>query len=276
MDKLIALNNQINALEVGQRLQLSNISEELYHSVEGYGSTVMKAATKTMAEFKHKFDKTWIPTYAQKSAFIIGRATHCLVLEPQHYDDRFVEMLANIKRKQGPAWETFKLENANKGILSHTEQAEVCEMSNAVLDQVGEIFTGGEAEVSYWYRHPCGLLLKSRIDYLKDGEIWDLKTNKADNPMQFARAIKYDYDIQDALYTLVTGIEVFKFLGVSKKAPYAIFQCKQGESVRSLARKKLDTAFNDLAFAIEFNDYPGYSLEMIETQLTPNEMSQLS
>lgn len=269
---LQTLNEQINALKVGERLRIENVSEELYHTSVGYGSTLIKAASKTLADFKYKCDKKWEPTYTQSTAFRVGRATHCMVLEPDLYDDKFIEMPEDIKRKAGSKWEAFSRQHEGKSILGHTDQETVAEMANAVLDSVGERFIDGLSEVSFWYRHETDLILKARIDYLKDNIITDLKTNKADTPHQFARIVKYDYDIQDAQYTLVSGIDQMEFVGVSKKGPYSVFLAKQGERVRQRAHDKLSSTLDNLAFALEFDDFPSYPVEVIETQLTTQEL----
>lgn len=275
MDTLESINAQIDALATGERLCLHNIQSEIYHATNGIGSSLLKQASISMAHYKHRLEGQWEPTDATKSALVVGNATHCLVLEPDLFDARYIEMPAEIKIRSGHKWEAFKQKHADKHILNRREMEDVVEMANAIQDEVGEMFTDGHAEVSYWYKDKSGLILKARLDYTVNRRIIDLKTNKATTPYQFCNIIKKDYDIQDALYKKVTGMESMTFVGVCNNNVHSLFLSQQGEDAAELGRLKMENTINELAFAIEFNNYPGYALETTTTELTPYEEAQL-
>lgn len=270
---LNTLNKQINALAIGERLSLSGVPAEMYHLSAGYGSTALKAATKSMAHFKAKLEDVDEPpsTQAQK-AMILGKATHCLVLEPELYERLFAVQPEKIKRRQGPQWAKFLAENEGKEILTVKDDEQSMAMTETIRATVGKYFEGGDPEKSYWYRHPSGVIIKARLDYEVGDLIVDLKTNRADTKEKFTRAMKYDHDIQDASYRLASGLREMIFVGVGKSRPYPVFLCRQGELVRKRAEKKLEETLNMIVRAKELDDYPNIPVELIETDLTPYEL----
>ena len=220
------INKKIAALAVGERLVLPRIDEEVYHATDGIGSTLMKAACTSMAHYKAQRDHQKVYTPATQTAFTVGHAAHCLVLEPELYDKKFVIMPSTIKRKAGKDWENFKAANHNKDILTMEQDGEVGAMADSVLDQCGRFFTDGDPELSVWYKHESGLILKARVDYQLGDALIDLKTTRHETAHKFNQSVKYDYAIQDAHYRLATGLADMIFVGVGKSAPYSAFLCK--------------------------------------------------
>lgn len=268
------INEQIEALKVGERLVLHGVDESIYHSVTGIGSTLLKAATVSMAHYKARRDhvESWTP--AQLKAFRIGTATHCLVLEPELFDSKVAIMPADIKQRRGAKWEAFEAENLGKDILTVDEETQVDAMAGSIYDGVGPYFIKGCAEVSYWYRHECGLILKARGDYVQGDALIDLKTDCVDSAHKFANKVKYDYDIQEALYREVTGLSDMLYIGVGKTKPYSIYLCRQGKAVREKAAGKIANTLSAIKLAEEFGDYPGLPIDLIETDLTEFERNK--
>lgn len=271
--RLEELTKKLDALQPGERLAVDGVPDHVYHAAPGIGSTLMKAASKSMAHFKAARDNVSEPTPQQQAAYDVGNALHTLVLEPDLFLDRFVVQPEDIPRRAGKKWELFKAQNADKTILSVSQLATAGAMADSVYDTCGRFFQGGEAEKSYWFKHPGGLLLKARIDYQAGDAIVDLKSTKHDTGEQFLRAVKYDYDQQDALYRYVSGLPDMIYVGVGKLAPYPPFLAKQGAAVREMAEARLESTIQDLIFAHEFNEFPGVAPELYETELKPWEIT---
>lgn len=262
----------VEGLEIGERISIRNIPEEQYHRAPGLGSTVLKAATRSLAHYRVAvMDEAQRSAQARK-AMAIGSATHCLVLEAEKYGEKFVVQPDDIKVRNGKRWEEFQSQHLDKEILTAADEQLASAMADAVLDDAGKFFMGGEPELSYWYRHTNGLLLKARIDYQIGDAGVDLKSAHAEDERKFALAVKYDYDIQDASYRLVSGLADLIFVGVSKEPPHAIYLCKQGQQVRQRAERALERALDALAVAREFDDYPKPPAHLVETFLTPYEL----
>jgi len=280
MAKLTAegLKKKIKALKVGERIRLLGLDEDIYHAAEGVGSSLLKQAAHSLAHYKAALDKSIEEerTQAQKDRLAEGSATHCAVLQPEIFDDVFIVIPETIKRRAGKDWTAFKEANPDKVILLRKSMDLVNNMSNSILDSVGHYFIDGEPEVSYFYRHETGIILKSRIDYERGDALIDLKTCAADSPFKFMKVVKYDYDWQDALYRKVTEKDEMLFVGVELKAPNSVFLTKQGSDVRIRSERRLNLILEQLAFAIEFQEFPAFPVELIETELTSFEREQES
>ena len=49
---LIDLNKKISALDVGESLRLESVPEDVYHASEGFGSTAIREANKSLAHLR--------------------------------------------------------------------------------------------------------------------------------------------------------------------------------------------------------------------------------
>lgn len=268
------LNQEIEKLKPGERMVVQHYPEALYHASPGIGSTLLKAATQSMAHFKAAREQDVDHSPQALKAMAIGSATHCMVLESEAYADRFVVQPDTIKMRKGKAWEEFQEEAGDREILTQADEDLASTMALAVLEGAGQFFLGGESEKSYWYRHTNGLILKARVDYQVGDAIIDLKTTRHENPEQFKKAVKYEYDMQDALYPLVTGLKDMIFVGVGKGKPHPVFLCKQGAQVREQAVKTMLATLEAIETAEEFEQFPNMPVELVETEFTPHELEK--
>lgn len=267
------LNDMIRELAVGERLTVPGLDETLYHSIEGIGSSLLKAADQSLAHYKAAIDH--VPeenrsAVAQEN-LDVGSATHCAVLEPEIFNKKFIVIPESIPKRAGAEWKAFAEKHKEKTILRQVAMEKVDAMANAVLDGVGHYFVDGEAELSYFYKHESGLILKARGDYVRGDAVFDLKTTVDKNPGKFSRTVKYEYSLQDALYRLVSGKADMMFVGIEKTPPHSVYLCKEGADVRQKAEKRVNEVITELAFAIEFQEFPSYPVELCETELTAGE-----
>ena len=151
--------------------------------------------------------------------------------------------------------------------LKADELAEVDNISTAVLNQCPQLFVGGEAEKSYWYKHHTGLILKARIDYeIADCGI-DLKSTRKETQGTFEITVRADYAVQDCLYRLVTGLNDLFFVGVSKVRPHQRFGVRQGSDVRKKTESKMERVIKEIIFANELQSFAFPQFTVTDTTL---------
>lgn len=305
------IDQMVVDMPVGDRLRLLGVPDEVYHGTKGLGSTAMKVAHKTMADF-HIYDTEPREfSEATLKAFCVGSAAHTLVLEPHLFDaaygieldiDDFPDALRTSdemkdvtkllkitpmpKKKEDLKaaiqahpdgggyvfWEDLLAEiGTDKTLLSKGDYQDVIEMGEAVTFHAGHLFKGGEAEVSYWFKHPSGLILKARADYETNGPngkvVTDLKTTRDDVPEYFRATVKKSYSVQDSLYRKVTQAAEMIYIGVTKTKPHHVFPVLQGDDVRQKADSDLEQVIRNLAYSYEMSDWAGYPFELLTTKL---------
>lgn len=186
-----------------------DISNEDYHNGDGVSKSNLDDMAKCPAIYQWK--KKAPECEEKKAALNIGTALHCLLLEPDEFDKRFI-VPEPINRRTNAGKEEFKqmveLATINNQILITTEE------KNKLLLMRDSAFAhptakkllemDGHYESSiYWIDDETQILCKIRPDKLisnyKTSMIIDIKkTNDIEN---FGRSIElYRYHVQDAMY----------------------------------------------------------------------------
>lgn len=178
------------------------LSEAEYRALPAMNWSTLSAGRSSLAHLKDRIDHP----REDKECFSLGRATHCLVLEPGAFDTRWaVWSGADRRTKAGKAeWAKFSEENAGREIIDVADWDTARHMADAVLANrdVATLLQGGEAErVLTWTDADSGIACKGRADYLTPETLVDLKTTKDASPRGFARAAySYGYFSQLAFY----------------------------------------------------------------------------
>ncbi len=238
------------SISPGIYLQMSNKD---YHNAPGISTTGLKQAEMSVTLYEHRglyqFDT---------SSLSIGTAVHCLVLEPEKFDNEIAVMPAfNLRTKAGKEEKSnFFKKNKNRMILSHEEFDKASAMAESVLSIYGHTLSGSQNESSVFVHDPeFNVLRKCRPDSIFLGKnIGDLKTTKDDFKTFGRRAIfDYDYDMQAAWYLdtcNMAGLDIdnFVFIAVCSIKPYYAFgyiaTSALIESGRSKYRKILKKIIN--------------------------------
>ena len=267
------INELTDKLAAGERLELSRVPEDAYHQANGLGSSLLKAASVSLAHYKAEKEKEREPTDAMQ----VGSAVHCLVLEPELWEEKFVQLPVKIKVRRGKEWEAFKSEHGDKIILTADQVARAGGMAESLDAAAGHLIVKGDPEKSYWYRDPeTSLLLKSRIDLqVGDGAV-DLKTTAAENAYQFAQRVKLDYHMQDALYRYVSSLNDMIFLGVYSKSPFTPYMSKCCQRTRQLSDELMHDLFKQIKLAEALGDFPHKPLEMVVADIKSWEEERFS
>lgn len=204
---------------------------EVYHSSEHIGKSQLFKMSKSPAHFKNNLDTPFEKT----KALLIGSAFHCLVLEPEKFDEQYAVMSEEFDGRTA-AGRAFKRNAEEEGfeILTYDEYEMIQGMATSVLsDPYCQLLLAGEKEISYyWTDSDTGVKVKCRPDCRTDltesSVVVDLKSCENANIDAFIRDIfKYGYDLQAAQYT--TGVELYEqkkhkfvLIAVEKKPPYAV------------------------------------------------------
>jgi hypothetical protein len=134
-------------------------------------------------------------------AYLIGRAVHTAVLEPDLFDEQYACKPIGMKfsEKAGKAW---KAEHSDREILTPTQAATVRKCTRAI-EQHGpaqELLSGDRREETIVWRDPdTGVPCKARVDTIDSMRLPDLKTTR--DLEWFERDIaKFLYYGQSAFY----------------------------------------------------------------------------
>lgn len=208
-----------------------DIPEEEYHAdtLPTFGPTLSASGAKLLladpvlfAEARDGNGK------AASKAMDVGSAAHLIILGK----GGLIEVV------DATAWTTNAAKAAKAEIqargglaLNRTEWAKAEAMAAAVraVPQAAELFTGGDAEVTfYWRDKASGVPMRGRADYLTDTRIVDLKTTADPMPEAFAKSCA-NYGYREAAANYTEGCEAldgvrrdFVFVAVENKPPHRV------------------------------------------------------
>lgn len=270
-----------DAAQIGVIVQLSEIkwpsvvtdlSSEVYHAVDALSSTRLQILnTKTNLHLSHKLSNP-----DDNEDFVVGRALHAAVLQPEVYAAEFIAMPDGLKRttKEGKA-EYERLIATGKQVMSASQAKQVEGMRQSILMHSDAAMflrsMPGQAEVSAFVEvdgiNHKRLQAKARFDRVVDigGEvaIVDLKTTRSASREEFERSIwGYGYGTQCALYLRAArqfwNVQHFVFCVVEKEAPFVSAVYRMSDTVIKEFNYKLDLLIDRYKNYIE-NPTEGYT-----------------
>ncbi len=131
----------------------------------------------------------------------LGRIIHTAVLEPQKWSATY--SIYEGERKAGDEWEAFQDSHLGADIISLSDASTASAVARAVNQHAvaGGYAAECKAELSIYWKHPIGFDCKSRVDWLADDYLVDLKTARNVTARQFSRqAANLNYHAQIAFY----------------------------------------------------------------------------
>lgn len=207
-------------------------------------------------------------------ALLVGRAAHCLALEPSAFERRYaVAPVCDRRTKEGKQlWAEFESSANGRYILSQEQHESIRQVAESINRQIIHRFIEkGEAEVCIvWNDKKTDVLCKARLDYVHRGRaiIVDLKTTTDASPKAFQRAMwAYRYYQQAAFYVdgykVLTGDEPsFVFLPVEKEPPYAVAAFEVHEDTVRAGKSEYRKALQTYADCVSTGIWPGYADEV--------------
>jgi exodeoxyribonuclease VIII len=268
-----------------------DVPEDVYFAHDSISRSDLKILSgKTPAHFRFKRDT---PDDREDSkSLIIGKATHCLVGEPQHYAKRFaVGPVVNMRTKAGEAqWADFVAMNPGKIILTAADEAlakamadsvwrklAACPLTQGVLDAIGN--GSAKVEATIIYDDPLtGVRCRVRPDiliFLPGGRILilDLKTTRDAAADKLGRDCgEYGYDLQAAMYpdgvrALFDVMPDFLIVAVDKDAPHLAAIYRPDEDMVWTGRVKYRRGLKTYVECKETDQWPGYGNDVLPLSL---------
>jgi len=264
---------------------------EAYHANPAISHSKLECFRRRPALYYKKYISKTLPQPEESSAFRLGSAVHCAVLEEKEFASRYIlKPDCDRRTKEGRIqFAEFSAQHAGKTLLDDDELAQVVAMREAVAAHplAAQLFADGLPETTWRQPQPNALgALQCRTDWfsslgceLSNGEPYalDLKTVESldsDAFRNFERAaFSYGYHRQAGFYLPLIN-EIFNrpvsrmyYVAVEKVEPYgvAVYQLSddavargQDENIADLVRLKR---------SLETNEWPNIEPTLHELKL---------
>lgn len=194
-----------------------DMTAEEYHALQRFSASGIKKILVSAQDF---WSSSWMNPDKREyksDAFNVGTAYHTRILEGMQVFDRRYAIKPECDKRTTAGKQIY----AN-WLLQHpgAEPIDAELYTDILAAKANEIehFTGGKAEASIlWDDEETGVPMKTRLDYLKPGQIVDLKTFSNTGSMDINRLIanhivKYNYYTQAAVYSVAMPNHDFTFV----------------------------------------------------------------
>lgn len=198
--------------------------------------SMLKHLLKSPAHLKSYLDNPPEST----PAMVFGSAFHCMVLEPDNFNDRFYILDTDLRpekektmtSKINKTWKLEEIEHAKiqeKQIITILDLNKIdsmCESLFAHKDVVG-ILNQSKKETAItwdWNEGLSKIKCKGKLDLQSFDFIADIKTTASFGGLEKFRydCKNYNYDMQAAFYCDALGLDQFKFIVIGKDYPFSV------------------------------------------------------
>lgn len=246
------------------------LPSEVYHGIDACSASRLKLLKKSPAHCKYAIENQ---DQKKTPALVLGSAVHCMVLEPELFESRFVikptfgRTKAALEEKA--AWEAA---NCNRDVIDADDYGLCCKLrelltahklAGPILRQKSDVEISG-----LWIDSLTGILCKLRADAVSDklSLCVDLKTTEDASPRAFSKAIfDYGYHRQGAMYldgwkALGRDYRHYCIIAVEKKPPYgiAVYRLATDGKAISLGRRENRALMNRYAECLNASHWPSY------------------
>jgi hypothetical protein len=249
-----------------------------YHANSAISHSKLEAFRRRPALYYRKYVTKQIAPEEPGTAFRLGSAAHCSILEPLEMAHRYAIRPEGIDRrtKEGKErWAIFETESAGRVIIDTDEAAQIIKMTDAVRqhDLAAQLLAHGQPELTW--RTGGSLALQCRTDWfnpdgceLSNGRpyVCDVKTVESlddDAFANFERAVfRYGYHRQAGFYLpLITELFSkpvfdFFFIVVEKAEPFGVAVYRLSDQVVSIGQDETIADLRRLARCISSNEWP--------------------
>ena len=292
--------------DTGPKLGIfSDVPNEEYHFGKGISKSGLDLINRSPAHYITNKKHPRPPT----DALDIGRAFHCLVLEPHVFDEEFVcepsdaprrptSAQLDAKKKSDKAlisinyWDAWEKENINKTVITNKpgknafwkpgDWATIHNMRDAILAHpTASILLNpddGEAELTcYWIDPMTYKLCKCRPDFYNQAHnvIVDLKSTIDASYTEFAKSVgKYRYNVQDSFYTdgaksAGMKVDAFVFVAVEKEPPYGVGIYILDKEDKRIGRTMYENDLDAYKQCHDNDEWPCYSTDIRNLETPP-------
>lgn len=243
------------------------MNNENYHLRDEISSTQIKDWDR-MSPKKWRYTHLDSDRQVKSKALDFGSASHCYLLEPEHYETRYaVAPIVDRRTKAGKAeYADFVADSVGKTVITADDDALIKAMISALkASKAAPLFKGGAAEqLAIWERD--GIAKRCLFDYINidQGYVVDYKTTDDASQRGFINACrKYGYHLQSAHYCEGAknqhgGDFVLYFVMQEKEPPYSVgIYCVDAWSLESATDKahRISHEIQKAQFDFEFKDY---------------------
>lgn len=251
-----------------------NIPFDTYKEWEAVSNSRISLLKRSPRHFQHGFGE-------ETEAMRLGTLVHTGVLEPLAIAQRYVFMPdyskhpGNVTKTGARSFastttfvqsmeEQFRSLHFDKQIVTKDQFDVMVGIAEAMCDchAAKELLRDGKSELSLVWEDRSGLLCKCRLDFLKPGDVVDLKT--CPDAAGFERSIaRYGYHRQMAFY--LRGLEAHGFddvrpwlIAVEKSAPFGVRCAPVAEEALAVGRREIDELLSLLVYCQKSNVWPCY------------------
>jgi PDDEXK-like uncharacterized protein DUF3799 len=215
----------------------------------------------------------------RKPAFTFGGAVHTLVLEPEHFDERYA-VYDGKRDARVKEWQAWQAEHPGVETFKQWELDRIKSMATAVLADktAGQYVRGGRREeVVTWTDEATGLACKGRLDYIRPETFLEFKTAHDPAPRKFERdAFEFGYVAQTAFYfdgaiaaRLIDGRELPIVVAAGKGAPHHVVTFRLKQETLEMGRAQYRALLRKLIACTEADYWPGIAPGLQELGLPP-------
>jgi len=249
-----------------------------YHANPAISHSKLECFRRRPALYHKKYIAKTIERDEPSTAFRVGSAAHCSVLEPNEWAKRYAVKPEGIDRrtKEGKEkWAQFEEQNAGKTIIDQDEAATVLKMRDAVFEnKLGAQLLGRGVPEATW-RTGGSMPLQCRSDWfnadgceLTEGRpyVADLKTVESlddETFSNFERAVfRWGYHRQAGFYLpLLTELWSkpvfdFFFIVVEKCEPFGVAVFRLTDDAVALGQDETVADLRDLKRCIDNDTWP--------------------
>ena len=257
MDKLVDVKKEVADVptevkfrEVKKLTDDYIVDDETYFADQMYvtNSMLKNLLTGSTYNLKHYLESE----HKETESLLVGSAFHCMLLEPDEFDKRYVyEPKFDKRTKAGKeAYAEFEQTlNGRKPIPEHYQEAfETMLVRLESHDNARELIKDATKRevIHFWEDVKTGLKCKGKIDAQSETYLLDIKTTskKADLRAFQEFATNYMLAQQASFYVNGTGIKDFYYIMFELKAPYNIAVYKMSDNALSYGGAYIDMTLN--------------------------------
>ncbi|HUU96837.1 MAG TPA: PD-(D/E)XK nuclease-like domain-containing protein [Phycisphaerae bacterium] len=245
------------------------VLQAAYDAVPAVNWSALKYMRESPLEYRYRLTHR-----DDKPAWVLGRATHAALYEPDVFADHYVVYPGPVRR--GKAWDAFKAEHDGDEILTAAERTEAAMIADAVRSNpnAARYIDGGYVEQRItWTDAITGLACKGRTDEV-NGRVIDLKTTRNIDARRFAADVaRFGYHCQAAFYqdgleaNGVTGLDSPVLIAVQNQAPYDVAVYELPDVVVEQGRAEYRRLLEQVLRCTEHNEWPGVAPDTVQLTL---------
>lgn len=278
-----------------------SLSIEAYHALPSISKSGLDLLAQSPAIFHARVLDPNRPPRVEKAGQLEGNLAHCAVLEPQHFDSRYVMPPKNAPKRPTEAqwnaakpspssvaamewWSDFNAESDGKRVITADQYEVALRQADSIraLPEINRYLGSGKAEVSAFWRDPfTGVECRCRPDFVHPTSassvvLVDVKTFSSAAAEEFRRqCARKKYHVQDTFYSegfsiaARVTVEKFVFVAVETEYPYAAASYTLGAASREEGYLEWRRLLDVYEECLRTKKWPGYADKTVEIDLPP-------